>query len=165
MVFDVQSILKTDGAKMQLAGLLDVPELYQNSEYDFGEGARFSGVVANIGGVLELTVSAEGTFCVPCARCAKETRQTFSVSVRETLTDCDGKATESEERVLLCGTSLDMDDVLWPEIFLTLEPKYLCKPDCKGLCPQCGADLNENPCDCKEDTIDPRMAGLADLLQ
>ncbi|MBC8161405.1 MAG: DUF177 domain-containing protein [Roseiflexaceae bacterium] len=40
----------------------------------------------------------------------------------------------------------------------------LCREDCKGLCPNCGADLNEGPCDCVEDTSDNRFDALKKLL-
>lgn len=40
----------------------------------------------------------------------------------------------------------------------------ICKPDCKGLCVECGQNLNEAECDCEVDDIDPRMAALKALL-
>ena len=57
----------------------------------------------------------------------------------------------------------DLDSLVREDILLTLEPKTLCKPDCKGLCPMCGADLNETACSCKKPT-DPRLAVLQQLL-
>lgn len=41
---------------------------------------------------------------------------------------------------------------------------YLCKEDCKGLCPHCGADRNVTECDCESRQIDPRFAALRALL-
>lgn len=167
MLIDVQSILKTDGEKLPLSGKLLVPDEFKNAEIVFHDDLSFSGVVQNIGGVLELAVSAEGTFSVPCSRCTKPTEQKFSVSLTETVTDAKHDETESEddETILLVGTCIDLDSIIWPEIFLALESKYLCSPDCKGLCIHCGTDLNVSSCDCKEDDIDPRLAGLAKLLQ
>jgi uncharacterized protein len=47
----------------------------------------------------------------------------------------------------------------------SLELKYLCKPDCKGLCPHCGHDLNQGSCGCAiEEPSDPRLAVLKELL-
>ena len=42
---------------------------------------------------------------------------------------------------------------------------YLCKEDCKGLCPHCGADRNETDCCCEKKQIDPRFAALHALLK
>ena len=42
---------------------------------------------------------------------------------------------------------------------------YLCRQDCKGLCPSCGCNLNESVCSCGSKQADPRMAVLAKLLE
>ena len=45
-----------------------------------------------------------------------------------------------------------------------MDTKTLCSEDCKGLCPRCGANLNDGPCGCKRE-VDPRLAVLAKLLE
>ena len=45
--------------------------------------------------------------------------------------------------------SIELDDNLKDEIIIDYPMKILCKEDCKGLCSQCGKNLNEGPCDCK----------------
>jgi uncharacterized protein len=45
----------------------------------------------------------------------------------------------------------------------TVEPG-VCRPDCRGFCPTCGADLNQETCDCHLARVDPRLAALAGLL-
>jgi uncharacterized protein len=47
---------------------------------------------------------------------------------------------------------------------LALPMQVLCKPDCLGLCPECGQNLNHATCDCDRDKIDPRLAILKNLL-
>jgi uncharacterized protein len=44
-----------------------------------------------------------------------------------------------------------------------LPMSVLCRDDCAGLCPRCGADLNEGSCDCTDDEMDPRWAALEAL--
>ena len=48
---------------------------------------------------------------------------------------------------------------------LSLPIKVLCRPDCQGLCQECGANLNHGECGCAPDDIDPRFAILAALLK
>jgi uncharacterized protein len=61
--------------------------------------------------------------------------------------------------------TLDLYEVLWQyAVAQTLEPVH-CSADCRGLCPQCGANLNLGPCGCKTEQIDPRLAVLARLLE
>lgn len=163
MIFDVQEILKDDGARVRLEGKLNVPQ--DSGDVTFCDDAVFSGTLSNVGGVLEFEALATGSFKVPCARCTKMTEQSFSVSVFETLADETADVTDKDAIIPLTDTAVDLDEVIWPEILLSMQARYLCKDDCKGLCAMCGADLNEITCDCREDDIDPRLAGLRDLLK
>ena len=59
---------------------------------------------------------------------------------------------------------LDLSEAL-RQYILTSEPlKSLCRQDCRGLCPECGVDLNEDMCQCDQEPIDPRWGALAGLL-
>ncbi|MEW5956734.1 MAG: DUF177 domain-containing protein [Chloroflexota bacterium] len=58
---------------------------------------------------------------------------------------------------------LDLWEVVRQEILLVSDDFLYCRPDCKGLCPHCGQDRNINPCNCQEEIIDPRWAGLLTL--
>jgi uncharacterized protein len=59
---------------------------------------------------------------------------------------------------------LNLTAALREHILLALPMRPLCKPDCLGLCVECGKNLNEGPCDCVKETIDPRLAELKELL-
>lgn len=60
------------------------------------------------------------------------------------------------------GDAIDLDDLVREQILLALPARNLCRKDCQGLCPNCGADLNAGPCGCARDETDPRWAALAD---
>jgi uncharacterized protein len=60
---------------------------------------------------------------------------------------------------------LDLAEVVRQDLVLSLPPSPVCRPDCKGLCPQCGQDLNEGSCDCHTDAVDPRWAVLKASLE
>jgi len=59
---------------------------------------------------------------------------------------------------------LDLTAALREHVLLDLPMRPLCKPDCRGLCVECGKNLNEETCDCVKETIDSRLVGLKDLL-
>ena len=61
-------------------------------------------------------------------------------------------------------SDLDLDELLTEDLLLDVPSKFLCSPDCKGLCPSCGKNLNHGDCDCQQDTVDPRLAILKELL-
>jgi uncharacterized protein len=50
-------------------------------------------------------------------------------------------------------------------IQLAVPMKPLCRPECRGLCPQCGADWNRERCNCAAETVDPRWEALRDLAE
>ncbi len=65
-------------------------------------------------------------------------------------------------------SGLLLEDVVREQVLLSLPSRTLCKPDCKGLCPRCGQNLNLAKCSCDEAPADPRwnaLAGLADKLE
>lgn len=58
---------------------------------------------------------------------------------------------------------LDLTEVVRQELVVASDAVLYCRPDCKGLCPQCGQDRNVSLCNCQEEQIDPRWAGLQAL--
>ncbi len=60
---------------------------------------------------------------------------------------------------------LDLTEVVRQDILLAIPPYPVCRNQCAGLCPKCGNNWNEGPCDCKDDDIDPRMEKLKTLLE
>ena len=59
---------------------------------------------------------------------------------------------------------LDLNELLREQFYLALPMKPLCKEECLGLCPQCGADRNTAPCGCRPAWEDPRLAPLKKLV-
>src|SRR5216683_7941050 len=63
------------------------------------------------------------------------------------------------------GEGLFLADVIKEQVLLALPLKVICHSDCRGLCPNCGANLNHEECRCETHVTDPRMAPLARLKQ
>jgi uncharacterized protein len=116
---------------------------------------------ASSGTVLELAldVSLHG----PCFRCLKDTELPLELRLREyqaTTPESDDMRTEYLE-----DERLDLSAWAHDAIALTLPDKILCRPDCAGLCPVCGEDLNARPHEHAEETADPRWAALESLRE
>ncbi|MBQ7217580.1 MAG: DUF177 domain-containing protein, partial [Synergistaceae bacterium] len=58
------------------------------------------------------------------------------------------------------GRVLDVMPQIEESIYTLIPTKILCREDCKGLCPNCGADLNYGECSCRNENIDPRLEAL-----
>ncbi len=61
--------------------------------------------------------------------------------------------------------TLELDEVVISDIILHYPQKYLCKDDCRGLCPKCGKNLNEGDCGCDRTQVDSRLEILKQLME
>jgi len=113
---------------------------------------------------LEGVLNAEVEF--NCDRCLSSTRvpvkQKFDlVYVPPLGTSDETELVEEDLEVgFYRGQVIDLDDVVREQIELALPMHRLCREECKGLCPECGANLNDARCDCKREPADPRWAAL-----
>ncbi len=62
------------------------------------------------------------------------------------------------------GEVIDLDELVREEVLLAVPTHLLCQESCKGVCPTCGADRNTTDCRCGDNEIDPRWAGLKELV-
>jgi uncharacterized protein len=58
---------------------------------------------------------------------------------------------------------VDLNELIREQFYLALPMKPLCTEECRGLCPQCGANLNTDTCDCATEWVDPRLAALKNI--
>lgn len=90
-----------------------------------------------------------GTVRQECGRCLTPMDQPIVVSVDAYFTDDPDAADEPQRYPLPVGSAaLDLADVVREELILTVPSFPVCREDCAGLCPRCGADLNRGPCHC-----------------
>lgn len=94
-----------------------------------------------------------------CVRCLTGITDEVEVDVQELFT-YPGVAVSDEETSRLEGELIDLEPVLRDAIVLELPFQPVCRPDCRGLCPDCGVDLNTDPEHDHADAVDPRWAKL-----
>ena len=124
--------------------------------------------LTNIGkGKVRICGGAKLTFTMNCDRCLKPVdkaldlvfdREVLTPDIIETVQD------ERDDQDFMDGFQLNVDDFLTIEIVINWPMKVLCKPDCRGICRQCGMDLNTGTCDCDTFVPDPRMAVIKDIF-
>ncbi len=95
-----------------------------------------------------------GSIVLACSRCLEKFQHQLDLEVDEEII-----ATEMPDL-----NELDISDIIRENILLNLAIKPLCAEDCKGLCVECGQNLNEEECDCDTEIIDPRLADLKNFF-
>jgi uncharacterized protein len=122
-------------------------------------------VLDSVGGGIEVSAELRAPWQGECRRCLRALSGELHCDVRELYTP--RRAGESddadEETYPLSGETLDLRPLVRDALLLELPIAPVCQADCRGLCPTCGADLNEGPCAC-EPASDPRWAAL-DVLR
>ncbi|MCU1460995.1 MAG: hypothetical protein JWO37_1070 [Acidimicrobiales bacterium] len=106
------------------------------------------------------TGSARAPWRSECRRCLRAVEGDAEVTFRELFEE---HPTEGETWPLQ-HEEVDLEPLVRESLLLALPLAPLCDDACRGLCPTCGADLNEGPCDCVPDDRDPRWAAL-DVLR
>src|SRR3989338_839434 len=106
-----------------------------------------------------------------CARCLKQFEQVINSKIDIVYT-IEPEHIKKEKELTnedlssnyLEGSEIDINAVLFEQLSLDIPMQPVCKPDCKGLCPKCGADLNQRKCSCPAtEQIDQRFAKLKEL--
>lgn len=96
-----------------------------------------------------------------CTRCLNEIASTEVIDVQQ-LFCYPGKELDDADANRIEGESIDLEPTLRDEIVLDLPFTPLCRPDCAGLCPECGTNLNTDPGHNHGEAIDPRWNQLSD---
>ena len=102
----------------------------------------------------------------PCARCLAATETSVEAEVEEAFIRDKGEEREADDdQYMYSGHVLELDEAVRTALLLEMPSRVLCKEDCRGLCDQCGANLNINECSCQKDlTHRNPFSALASLL-
>lgn len=161
MQVSLEQVFNIEG-KEEIFDYSFTPDYSLSDDFTLSSPVKFNGLVKNTAGIVTLTGQAVFTANVICSRCAEEFAKDFDVSVEHTLVS-ELQNEDSDEFYLIEDKVLDLDMLVCEDIILSLPFVFLCKEDCKGICSQCGKNLNEGECGCKK-AVDPRIAALLELL-
>ena len=123
--------------------------------------------------VFMVTGRLESTLRLDCGRCLEPFDVPVSAPFELRYVPATQNEGEGEHEVrdddlttaFYRDNAIDLEDLMREQFLLALPMKPLCSEACKGLCPECGANLNTNPCECRPSWVDPRLKGLSDLLK
>ncbi|MCR5485868.1 MAG: DUF177 domain-containing protein [Clostridiales bacterium] len=162
MVFELEPVFNNIGYSIPVDYSLDLSSECFNSLYPFKDPVTVKGEIKNEAGIVLLKASAAFTMYLDCDRCAAPITRRMIVPLEHVLVTTLNDET-NDELILIESLSFEADDLIRDDIFLSMPSKFLCREDCKGLCPSCGKNLNEGPCSCKK-PVDPRLEALTQLL-
>ena len=163
MRLDLHKIIEVPGERVAFTDRPEVSDLYFEGVTGYSRPLEAKGEVVNRAGVLHMEAELSAEMECVCARCLKEFRMPYFLKT-EAILSAEEPENEDSDIYLLDGDFINTDEVLVTAFVLSQEQRVLCSEDCKGLCPQCGKNLNDGPCECRAET-DPRLAVLGQLLE
>lgn len=162
MQLDLHDVLNTPGASVDFVYEPDLSDGVGGCITAIKPGPKAAGTVRNTAGLIYFEADLDAVLSCVCARCLKEFELPVHRHITAVLSEDENE--DDPDVYALDGESVDVDEIIHTDFILNLNQSPLCREDCKGLCPKCGADLNEGPCGCKPET-DPRLAVLEQLLE
>ena len=148
---------------------------FEGQVFRFPEGCSVAAVLQWLEpALLSVQISLDTLLLGECARCLAET----SLAIQDDLmylyhlralewgedTGLDSDEGFMPVEVEGFGRTIDLADQVWESLLLLFPSKLLCKDDCRGFCPTCGADWNQRSCSCSQADEDPRLEALRSFL-
>ncbi|GGE16659.1 hypothetical protein GCM10011571_17910 [Marinithermofilum abyssi] len=99
-----------------------------------------------------------------CSRCLTTFSRPLSMEWHRILTDAEPKEDEEDAVQVDPDQPVDVTPFIREALLLEFPLAPVCREDCKGLCPACGVNRNEQTCQCDTRPVDPRLAKLQELL-
>lgn len=162
MLLDVKSLFSGEAREIPFSYELDLSETRMNGGRPFVTPVAAEGRAFCSAGSVQVEVSVSFDFQAPCDRCAVLTRRRYVYQFSHVL--AASLEQEEDDYIPVEDYKLDLDELLRSDILLELPYKFLCREECKGLCPSCGKNLNEGPCGCHSRQVDPRLEVLKKLI-
>ena len=142
---------------------------FQIPQFDFeGDKIKSSGscevvgIISSDSDILILNAEIKVDLEMICSRCLDTFIYPIDIDIEERFTT--NSKSEDDEAVIVIDDVLDITEIVETTIISTLPIKRICKEDCKGLCQECGCNLNSNTCSCDKEDVDIRFESLRGLF-
>ncbi|MBO5209518.1 MAG: DUF177 domain-containing protein [Lachnospiraceae bacterium] len=169
MFINLTDVFTSDDKVITMQAEIEMNEISTGREvYKLAEKSPVDLTFTNVGkGKARIDGQAEVALAMNCDRCLKPVSEKVILNFSREVYAPDaveGMSEEEDDQNFMDGYQLNVEDLLINEIIINWPMKVLCKPDCKGICRQCGKDLNTGTCSCDTSVPDPRMAVIKDIF-
>ncbi|MEG1875252.1 MAG: DUF177 domain-containing protein [Angelakisella sp.] len=164
MKLDINRILDREGEADVVTANVGLSDFSYRGVSPFQAPVSLTVNAENRAGVVTLDCTYCYTLHLSCDRCLTP----FTLEVKQqllhtVLRSLNGR--DDDDFVVVPDGIVELDELATNDIILSLPGKFLCKEDCKGLCPICGCNLNTESCGCQQKQADPRLAALDQFFE
>lgn len=164
MIIQFSDLISSKKRKKEINVTYELAPLsFDGDQIEAIEAINLVGDLISIGDVLTLKASIKTKLKLNCSRCLEAFIYPIDIDIEERFTN-NKELQENEEIIFVDSDTLDITKIVENVIISTLPIKRLCTDGCKGLCYQCGKNLNEGSCQCETNDVDLRLAKLQELF-
>jgi len=164
MVLDLKQLFGNLGGAKKLDAEFDFSDLEFSGVFPITAPVKITGEILSKTEIVELKAKIYVEYSADCDRCGEKATKHYCFEVRKTLVTELANGEESDDVIVIPDMRFDLREFTRAEVVLGLPTKHLCREDCKGVCSNCGKNLNEGECSCSKKQIDPRLEALRQLL-
>lgn len=163
MTIEIRPLFSAESGSIPLDVCFDLSQVEIGGYCPLTQPVRFVGGVYNRSGVVILEGTATNDYTAPCDRCGEPATETVTCEIAYVLVE-SLSGEERDDYIVVDNGLLDLEDVVCTDVLLAQPTKHLCSEDCKGLCMNCGANLNLGDCPCPAQQNNPFAEALADFF-
>ena len=159
MVINFSDLLSKKNRKKEISLSFELePFEFEGEEIRAIENVNVEGLGISEKDVILIEASVKTKLKLNCSRCLDTFIYPIDIDIEERFTT--NSKSEDDEAVVVMDDVLDITEVVETSIISTLPIKRICKDDCKGLCQECGCNLNLDTCSCNKEDVDIRFEAL-----
>jgi uncharacterized protein len=159
---NIGPIREMPGGVLDLKGQQEVPDF--KMDLTFTGPIEVKGAITNTGEGFLVKARLNFQYKVNCSRCLKEFVNSQETEVIEQFLPVPAILEEDDLAFHFSGDIIDLKDCIFEQVLFALPMSFICTPECHGLCPDCGKDLNQGQCQCVPVQINPQFEKLRYLL-
>lgn len=169
MLIDLSDIASKQGKVVEKICDLEFETFpYAGNRHLIKEKTPVTLCISNVGNQeVEIEGKTHLEINIPCDRCLTDVVTVFDLKISKKIDmkdSAEDRIESLDEMNFMIGNELDVDQLVRNEIVVNWPMKVLCNEDCKGICKNCGTNLNQETCNCNTSELDPRMAAIWDVF-
>ncbi|MGX6604127.1 YceD family protein [Micromonosporaceae bacterium Da 78-11] len=168
LVVDTTKLPRQPGATRALKRVIPAPESLglELISIPTGSDVELDLMLTSVSEGVYVSGNVRGLLTGECGRCLDEISESFDVTIAELFAyeeSTTEETTDEDEVGRMQGDLFDLEPAVRDAVVLALPTNPICRPDCPGLCPECGVHLDDLPADHSHEEVDLRWAALRNL--
>lgn len=164
MKYDLTQLASKKVSEIEIKYVFDIgfdDELSKNDNFKV-KPIEVTGLIKSRGMDYYLEIEYKSNWIFLCSRCLDETEYVIEGRIAKSIVKNGNDG--DDDKIVVESSVIDLYDLIYNDIVLNLPTQVMCDVECKGLCPDCGVNLNHKTCECVQESIDPRFEKLKNFF-